>query len=505
MANKTIRIDERYQIRAGQDGALLFTKDGKPSWGLPSEGGIATETYADQVATQALTDANEYTDTKHSEAIGYTNDEVDLAKEAMQNYTDDEVFGAVNDLEGQLALKADLVGGRVPASQLPAFADTFEVYPNLAAFPSSGGSNILYIAEDTNKAYRWTGAAYTQIGESLILGETSSTAYRGDRGKTAYDHTLLTNNPHQVNKTQVGLSNVDNTSDANKPVSTATATALSGKANTVHTHVISDVTGLDSALNGKEPTMAKGNLVAGPNITLAGTLANRLVGAGDVTITASDAPVAPVVSVNGKVGAVTVTKSDVSLANVDNTSDATKNSATATLTNKTIVTPTINNYVDIKSSTAGQPSIRVNNSGLVTGVSPASADSLYSGASVSADTKVLTSANTQTVKNKRIQPRVSSTSSGNITPNMAADLYVLTSMAADSTIGAPTGTPVDGEKIMFRFKDNGTARALTWNAIYVPVGVFIPTTTVADKWLYVGAVYNAASLKWDVIAVSQEV
>lgn len=53
-------------------------------------------------------------------------------------------------------------------------------------------------------------------------------------------------------KAQVGLSNVDNTSDANKPVSTATQTALDGKANTVHSHVISDVTGLQTALDGKE-------------------------------------------------------------------------------------------------------------------------------------------------------------------------------------------------------------------------------------------------------------
>lgn len=53
-------------------------------------------------------------------------------------------------------------------------------------------------------------------------------------------------------KAQVGLSNVDNTSDALKPVSTATQTALDGKANTVHSHVISDVTGLQAALDGKE-------------------------------------------------------------------------------------------------------------------------------------------------------------------------------------------------------------------------------------------------------------
>ena len=62
----------------------------------------------------------------------------------------------------------------------------------------------------------------------LTLGETSATAYRGDRGKTAYDHSQLTHN-----KAFVGLGNVDNTSDANKPVSTAQLTALNLKVDKV--------------------------------------------------------------------------------------------------------------------------------------------------------------------------------------------------------------------------------------------------------------------------------
>ena len=79
--------------------------------------------------------------------------------------------------------------------------------------------------------YRWSGSAYVEISQSLALGETSTTAYRGDRGKTAFDHTSLTNNPHSVTAAQVNLGNCDNTSDANKPVSTAGQTALDLKAN----------------------------------------------------------------------------------------------------------------------------------------------------------------------------------------------------------------------------------------------------------------------------------
>src|SRR5688500_18421841 len=59
--------------------------------------------------------------------------------------------------------------------------------------------------------------AISVSGGGVGLGETSGTAYRGDRGKTAYDHTLLVNNPHSVTKTQIGLGSVDNTADTAKP------------------------------------------------------------------------------------------------------------------------------------------------------------------------------------------------------------------------------------------------------------------------------------------------
>lgn len=59
---------------------------------------------------------------------------------------------------------------------------------------------------------------------------------------TLNNHTSNTSNPHSVTKAQVGLSNVDNTSDASKPVSTATQTALDGKANSSHTHPATDLT-----------------------------------------------------------------------------------------------------------------------------------------------------------------------------------------------------------------------------------------------------------------------
>ena len=56
----------------------------------------------------------------------------------------------------------------------------------------TGESGKIYVDLTSSKTYRWSGTAYAVISETIALGETSSTAYRGDRGKTAYDHSLKT-------------------------------------------------------------------------------------------------------------------------------------------------------------------------------------------------------------------------------------------------------------------------------------------------------------------------
>jgi hypothetical protein len=78
--------------------------------------------------------------------------------------------------------------GKIPNSQLPSYVDDVLEYASLSAFPATGESGKIYVALDTNKTYRWSGTTYVEISPSLALGETSSTAYRGDRGKTAYEH-----------------------------------------------------------------------------------------------------------------------------------------------------------------------------------------------------------------------------------------------------------------------------------------------------------------------------
>ena len=101
--------------------------------------------------------------------------------------------------------------GKVPTSQLPSYVDDVLEYSSKSAFPTTGESGKIYIATDTNLQYRWSGTAYVEISSSLALGETPSTAYRGDRGAAAYTHSQKTSgNPHGVTKSDVGLGNVTN-------------------------------------------------------------------------------------------------------------------------------------------------------------------------------------------------------------------------------------------------------------------------------------------------------
>jgi hypothetical protein len=116
---------------------------------------------------------------------------------------------------------------------------------------------------------------------------------------------------------------------------------------------------------------------------------------------------------------------------------------------------------------------------------------------------------TQTLTNKRVNPRIGSVASAaTITPTAdTADQYNITALATAATIAAPSGTPVDGQRLILRFEDNGTGRALTWttsSGAYRAVGVALPTTTVPTKVTYVGCIYNAQDGFWDVIAAATQ-
>jgi hypothetical protein len=119
---------------------------------------------------------------------------------------------------------------------------------------------------------------------------------------------------------------------------------------------------------------------------------------------------------------------------------------------------------------------------------------------------VPTISSTSTLTNKRVTPRVGTVAdAATITPTADdSDMYTVTALAQAATIAAPSGTPTNGQKLIIRILDNGTARALTWNAIYQVIGTTLPTTTVLSKYTYVGCIYNSASSKWDVVAVTTQ-
>lgn len=106
-------------------------------------------------------------------------------------YTAAEVGALASTLKGANSGVAELdEDGKVPSSQLPSYVDDVLEFTNFNTFPTEGESGKIYIAVDTNRTYRWSGTQYIEISSSLSLGETSSTAYRGDRGAAAYAHAV---------------------------------------------------------------------------------------------------------------------------------------------------------------------------------------------------------------------------------------------------------------------------------------------------------------------------
>lgn len=122
--------------------------------------------------------------------------------------------------------------GIIPSSQLPSYVDDVLEYTSNSLFPVTGESGKIYLNTTNNLSYRWTGSGYAEISPSIALGETSSTAYAGDKGKSTTDktngHIGNTNNPHNVTKAQVGLSNVPNVTTNNQtPTYTVVSTNTS--------------------------------------------------------------------------------------------------------------------------------------------------------------------------------------------------------------------------------------------------------------------------------------
>lgn len=206
-----------------------------------------------------------------------------------------------------------ITSGIIDAARLPAYVDDVLEYANLAGFPATGEAGKIYIAMGTNKTYRWSGSTYVYI----TSGAVDSVA-----GKTG----VVT-----LAKADVGLTNVDNTSDINKPISTATQNALnlkvdkvSGKGLSTEDYTTAEKTKLSVLSNYTLPissTTVLGGVKAGDTVTIDVNGVLNVSGA-----------VTSVTSVAGKTGVVTLNKNDVGLDEVDNTSDVNKPISTATQT-----------------------------------------------------------------------------------------------------------------------------------------------------------------------------
>lgn len=179
---------------------------------------------------------------------------------------------------------ATLVNGKVPASQLPSYVDDVLEFASLSSFPAIGENDKIYVTLDSNKTYRWSGSAYVEIsaspGSTDAVPEGSVNKYYTDaRASAAAPVQSVSGKTGTVTltKSDVGLGNVDNTSDVNKPVSTAQAAADSAvqnaaaadattkannaqafaiqRSNHTGTQAISTINGLQTALNLKDWTV----------------------------------------------------------------------------------------------------------------------------------------------------------------------------------------------------------------------------------------------------------
>lgn len=158
--------------------------------------------------------------------------------------------------------------GKVPSAQLPSYVDdVLEGYFSEGKFykesehttEMTGEAGKIYVDMATNKTYRWSGSAYAEISASLALGETSSTAFRGDWGKAAYEHSQTAHAPADAEaNVQADWNESDTGSDAyikNKPTSMP---ANGGNAATVGGHTVKSDVPENAVFTDTKPVNMKG-------------------------------------------------------------------------------------------------------------------------------------------------------------------------------------------------------------------------------------------------------
>lgn len=254
---------------------------------------------------------------------------------------------------GVATLGAD---GKVPASQLNTPPTIVTVANALAlAGINPGASNTIYVTSDNGKMYLWAGSAnnYSEINPGLALGETTTTAYQGDRGKIAYDHSQLVGigtysvgNPHQMMKNDIGLSLVENTQLSSWPGTTnlnkmGVVTTGTWNASIVMDDWVSDdlTIGAGSTIDATPVGATTANTGRFSTMTLANSGGNVVLqspaGANYTLTMPAASPAANEFLINsatpGQYVWATILPSMVGLGNVNNTSDLNKPLSTATI------------------------------------------------------------------------------------------------------------------------------------------------------------------------------
>ena len=230
-------------------------------------------------------------------------------------------------------------GGKVPSSQLPSYVDDVIEINTFNNLPSTGESGKIYITQDTNLTYRWSGSAYTEISKSLALGETSSTAYPGDKGKSTTD-IVNSLSDTLVNDVLVSQSNQDSVSLTVKSI-TKNSTNKSNKLLLTDGEpvlltdgspiLLAENDGLYSQADDKTITINQASaFAAGVMSSSDKTKLDGLKSQAEIDTTINNVQNNLTTHINNKANPHQVTKEQVGLGNVNNTSDANKPISTAT-------------------------------------------------------------------------------------------------------------------------------------------------------------------------------
>jgi hypothetical protein len=262
-----------------------------------------------------------------------------------------------------------------------------------------------------------------------------------------------------------------------------------------HTHVAASITDFQTTVTANTTvaanntaigtlssltTTAKSNLVVAINEVKATADAAGIGTVGDGSITNVKLANVATATIKGRATSgtgspedltVTQVKTLLSLNNVNNTADASKTFTASQISN-------FNSAVDALVPIRNFDDLYFQGDGITTAYTVIKAD-------------VAT----------KVNPRVLSvTSSATVTPN--ADTYdgvSITAQAVGLTLANWIGTPLNMQAMIIRINDNGSAQSITYGSQYRALGVTLPTTTVANKTLYLACIWNSLASKIDVI------